>query len=181
MYTIYILRFGFLPNWCMSFEWFCFFRFPFFLFRLNRCLVSKLFDVCPRSTLEEIVLQDEVRVAWGTGIAGHVAESGEPVNIPDAYQVSSIRFKLFFSLSLSLFLLYRLAKKILLYFFFNNKSHFDFIYRMNVSIVTLICKRVTEQKHCFACQLKTRQVMWSVLHKWLINWIVNDSRRMTKR
>lgn len=30
--------------------------------------------------------QDEVRVAWGTGIAGHVAESGEPVNIPDAYQ-----------------------------------------------------------------------------------------------
>lgn len=32
--------------------------------------------------------QDEVRVAWGTGIAGHVAESGEPVNIPDAYQVN---------------------------------------------------------------------------------------------
>lgn len=65
--------------------------------RLNRCLVSKLFDVCPRSTLEEIVQQDEVRVAWGTGIAGHVAESGEPVNIPDAYQVSC----LFFSLHLS--------------------------------------------------------------------------------
>lgn len=57
----------------------------------NRCLVSKLFDVCPRSTLEEIVQQDEVRVAWGTGIAGHVAKSGEPVNIPDAYQVSSIK------------------------------------------------------------------------------------------
>lgn len=34
--------------------------------------------------------QEEVRVAWGTGIAGHVAESGEPVNIPDAYQVSSL-------------------------------------------------------------------------------------------
>lgn len=31
--------------------------------------------------------QEEVRVAWGTGIAGHVAESGEAVNIPDAYQV----------------------------------------------------------------------------------------------
>lgn len=31
--------------------------------------------------------QDEVRVAWGMGIAGHVAQSGEPVNIPDAYQV----------------------------------------------------------------------------------------------
>lgn len=53
-----------------------------------RCLVSKLFDVCPRSTFEEIVQQEEVRVAWGTGIAGFVAESGEPVNIPDAYQVN---------------------------------------------------------------------------------------------
>lgn len=27
-----------------------------------------------------------MQIAWGTGIAGHVAESGEPVNIPDAYQ-----------------------------------------------------------------------------------------------
>lgn len=50
--------------------------------------MSKLFDVCPRSTVEEMEQQEEVRVAWGTGIAGHVAESGEPVNIPDAYQVS---------------------------------------------------------------------------------------------
>lgn len=30
--------------------------------------------------------QDEVRVAWGTGIAGYVAESGDMVNIPDAYK-----------------------------------------------------------------------------------------------
>ena len=52
-----------------------------------RCLVSKLFDVCSNSTLEEMEQQDEVKVAWGMGIAGHVAESGEPVNIPDAYQV----------------------------------------------------------------------------------------------
>lgn len=58
------------------------------LLAFSRCLVSKLFDVCPRSTLEEMENQDEVRVAWGTGIAGHVAESGEPVNIPDAYQVN---------------------------------------------------------------------------------------------
>lgn len=64
-----------------------------YVFPTHRCLVSKLFDVCPRSTLEEMEKQDEVRVAWGTGIAGHVAESGEPVNIPDAYQVcSSILF-----------------------------------------------------------------------------------------
>ncbi|XP_052867595.1 dual 3',5'-cyclic-AMP and -GMP phosphodiesterase 11 isoform X4 [Anopheles cruzii] len=52
----------------------------------KKCLVSKLFDVCSNSTLEEMEQQDEVKVAWGTGIAGHVAESGEPVNIPDAYQ-----------------------------------------------------------------------------------------------
>lgn len=42
-------------------------------------------------------LREEVRVAWGTGIAGHVAESGEPVNIPDAYQVTfnhHFRFKI---------------------------------------------------------------------------------------
>ena len=33
---------------------------------------------------------DEVRVEWGSGIAGHVADSGEPVNIPDAYEVTTI-------------------------------------------------------------------------------------------
>uniref|UniRef100_A0A1A9W0L3 Phosphodiesterase n=1 Tax=Glossina brevipalpis TaxID=37001 RepID=A0A1A9W0L3_9MUSC len=52
----------------------------------KKCLVSKLFDVCPRSTVEEMEQQNEVQIAWGTGIAGHVAESGEPINIPDAYQ-----------------------------------------------------------------------------------------------
>lgn len=54
----------------------------------DRCLVSKLFDVCPRSTIAEMDRQEEVRVTWGTGIAGFVAESGEPVNIPDAYEVN---------------------------------------------------------------------------------------------
>lgn len=38
--------------------------------------------------MQEMELREEVRVAWGIGIAGHVAESGEPVNIPDAYEVS---------------------------------------------------------------------------------------------
>lgn len=38
--------------------------------------------------MAEMDLREEVRVAWGTGIAGYVAESGEPVNIPDAYQVN---------------------------------------------------------------------------------------------
>lgn len=63
-----------------------------FLCFVFRCLVSKLFDVCPRSTVEEMEQQDEVQIAWGTGIAGHVAESGEPVNIPDAYQVNILKF-----------------------------------------------------------------------------------------
>lgn len=32
---------------------------------------------------------EEIRIPWGSGIVGYVAESGEPVNIPDAYKVSS--------------------------------------------------------------------------------------------
>lgn len=31
--------------------------------------------------------KEEIRIPWGTGIVGFVAESGEPVNIPDAYKV----------------------------------------------------------------------------------------------
>lgn len=54
----------------------------------SRCLVSKLFDVCSRSTLLEMEKKDEIKIPWGTGIVGYVAESGEPVNIPDAYKVS---------------------------------------------------------------------------------------------
>jgi len=53
----------------------------------NRCLVSKLFDVCSRSTLEEMEKKDEIKIQWGHGIVGFVAQSGDPVNIPDAYKV----------------------------------------------------------------------------------------------
>ncbi|KAE8744838.1 hypothetical protein FOCC_FOCC008562 [Frankliniella occidentalis] len=52
----------------------------------RRMLVSKLFDVCSRSTLAEMEKKEEIRITWGTGIVGFVAESGEPVNIPDAYK-----------------------------------------------------------------------------------------------
>ncbi|XP_057659841.1 dual 3',5'-cyclic-AMP and -GMP phosphodiesterase 11 isoform X4 [Diorhabda carinulata] len=52
----------------------------------DRCLVSKLFDVCSKSTLVEIEKKEEIKIPLGTGIVGYVAESGEPVNIPDAYQ-----------------------------------------------------------------------------------------------
>ena len=53
-----------------------------------RFLVSKLFDVCSRSTLQEMEKKEEIRIPWVTGIVGYVGESGEPVNIPDAYKVS---------------------------------------------------------------------------------------------
>lgn len=56
----------------------------------SKCLVSKLFDVCSQSTLQEMEKKKEIRIPWGTGIVGFVAESGEPVNIPDAYKVSEI-------------------------------------------------------------------------------------------
>ncbi|XP_014256166.1 dual 3',5'-cyclic-AMP and -GMP phosphodiesterase 11 isoform X2 [Cimex lectularius] len=52
----------------------------------SRCLVSKLFDVCSRSTLQEMECQEEIRIPWGKGIVGFVAETGESVNIPDAYK-----------------------------------------------------------------------------------------------
>lgn len=53
--------------------------------------MSKLFDVCSRSTLLEMEKKDEIKIPWGTGIVGYVAESGEPVNIPDAYKARDIR------------------------------------------------------------------------------------------
>lgn len=62
-----------------------------FLF-VYRCLVSKLFDVCSRSTLQEMECKEEIRIPWGTGIVGFVAETGEPVNIPDAYKVIYLYF-----------------------------------------------------------------------------------------
>lgn len=57
----------------------------------SKCLVSKLFDVCSQSTLQEMEKKKEIRIPWGTGIVGYVAESGEPVNIPDAYKVSRLQ------------------------------------------------------------------------------------------
>ncbi|CAH1793418.1 unnamed protein product, partial [Owenia fusiformis] len=53
----------------------------------ERFLVSKLFDVSTESTLEGCVDKtEEIRIPWGMGIVGHVAKTGERVNIPDAYQ-----------------------------------------------------------------------------------------------
>lgn len=52
--------------------------------------MSKLFDVCSKSTPEQMEQLEEIRIPWGSGIVGYVAESGEPVNIPDAYKVCGI-------------------------------------------------------------------------------------------
>lgn len=60
----------------------------------SRCLVSKLFDVCSRSTLLEMEKKDEIKIPWGTGIVGYVAESGDPVNIPDAYKARTWNYRL---------------------------------------------------------------------------------------
>ncbi|XP_021348961.1 dual 3',5'-cyclic-AMP and -GMP phosphodiesterase 11-like isoform X1 [Mizuhopecten yessoensis] len=50
-------------------------------------LVSKLFDVNAETSLEEVSENREsIRIAWGTGIIGYVAKTGEPQNIPDAYK-----------------------------------------------------------------------------------------------
>eukprot|EP00061_Rhincodon_typus_P011773 g37042.t1 len=52
-------------------------------------LVSKFFDVhagttvVPSSSMEN---SNEVQVPWGKGIIGYVAEHGETVNMPDAYE-----------------------------------------------------------------------------------------------
>ena len=57
----------------------------------NQCLVSKLFDVNINSSLEDSVEKsEEIRVKWGTGIIGYVAETGEAQNIPDAYKVGNL-------------------------------------------------------------------------------------------
>ena len=52
-----------------------------------RFLVSKLFDVTENSQLTDMYEHKPIRIPYGKGIVGYVAESGEIVNIPDAYQV----------------------------------------------------------------------------------------------
>ncbi|KAA0716123.1 Dual 3',5'-cyclic-AMP and -GMP phosphodiesterase 11A [Triplophysa tibetana] len=53
----------------------------------KKSLVSKYFDVhAGTAVLPSLRNSDEVQVPWGKGIIGYVAEHGETVNIPDAYQ-----------------------------------------------------------------------------------------------
>ncbi|XP_029705203.1 dual 3',5'-cyclic-AMP and -GMP phosphodiesterase 11A isoform X1 [Takifugu rubripes] len=52
----------------------------------KKTLVSKFFDVHAGTTVLPSMNSGEVQVPWGKGIIGYVAEHGETVNIPDAYQ-----------------------------------------------------------------------------------------------
>lgn len=55
-------------------------------------LTSKLFDVNSKSTVADSTANTyEIRVPWGQGIIGHVAKTGNPLNIADAYEVSRLR------------------------------------------------------------------------------------------
>uniref|UniRef100_UPI00398EE5E2 dual 3',5'-cyclic-AMP and -GMP phosphodiesterase 11A isoform X1 n=1 Tax=Pristiophorus japonicus TaxID=55135 RepID=UPI00398EE5E2 len=58
----------------------------------KKTLVSKFFDVHAGTTMLPSCSTEnsnEVQVPWGKGIIGYVAEHGETVNIPDAYQFLS--------------------------------------------------------------------------------------------
>lgn len=43
----------------------------------DRHFVSTLFDVSSESTIEQMEQREEIRLPWGHGIVGYVAESGE--------------------------------------------------------------------------------------------------------
>ena len=59
----------------------------------ERTLVSKLFDVNSQTSLQESLGRtEEISIPIGAGIVGYVAQTGEPVNIPDAYKVSWLTF-----------------------------------------------------------------------------------------
>uniref|UniRef100_A0AAY4DCZ5 Phosphodiesterase n=1 Tax=Denticeps clupeoides TaxID=299321 RepID=A0AAY4DCZ5_9TELE len=51
----------------------------------QKFLVSRLFDVAEGSTLEEVSSRC-IRLEWNKGIVGHVAATGQPLNIRSAYQ-----------------------------------------------------------------------------------------------
>lgn len=57
----------------------------------ERYLAPKLFDVSADTTLQEVSgNRQAIRIPLGTGIIGHVAQTGEPQNIPDAYEVGNL-------------------------------------------------------------------------------------------
>jgi cGMP-specific 3',5'-cyclic phosphodiesterase len=59
----------------------------------DRYLVAKLFDVTQDTEFEEAVQHarnEEIRIPFGVGIAGYVAQNKQGINIRDAYKVGYI-------------------------------------------------------------------------------------------
>lgn len=75
----------------------------------DRYLVAKLFDVTQETELEEAIQRaknEELKIPFGVGIAGYVAQTKEIINIKDAYKVSIFSFGMssrYDSLSIELF------------------------------------------------------------------------------
>nr|CAD7401491.1 unnamed protein product [Timema cristinae] len=64
--------------------------------REHRYLIAKLFDVTVDTELEDAVRKakaEEIRIPFGVGIAGMVAQSKQLINIKDAYQFTRPRFE----------------------------------------------------------------------------------------
>ena len=50
-------------------------------------MIVMMMMICSHSTVEE-VSQNEIRITWGVGIVGHVAQTGLSCNVSDCYQDS---------------------------------------------------------------------------------------------
>lgn len=62
----------------------------------DRYLVAKLFDVTQDTESDEAIQKaknEEIKIPFGVGIAGYVAQSKQIINIKDAYKVSKLKQK----------------------------------------------------------------------------------------
>lgn len=77
----------------------------------DRYLVAKLFDVTQDTELEEAVQKaknEEIKIPFGVGIAGYVAQTKEIINIKDAYKVRT-RKGHWFPISFTLLRIFRIV------------------------------------------------------------------------
>jgi len=54
----------------------------------HQYLESNLFDVSSNSTVEEVSAKHKIKINWGVGIVGNVAQTGVSCNVSDCYQDS---------------------------------------------------------------------------------------------
>lgn len=63
----------------------------------DRYLVAKLFDVTQDTEFEEALERarnEEIKIPFGVGVAGYVAQNKQIINIKDAYKVGALLFNL---------------------------------------------------------------------------------------